>query len=258
MENGKDNLLTWKLILKCILGVALALGICFGYPFLLVMLWAAGNDAKYERLEPEALEAAQAYLTEQYPGNDFEITKFYHNFKDNSFDAEIQSRSSVDTHFTVKIADDTLEPDYDSYVWDVLEGNNTEDRVEEEYSAAVQAVLSELFPEQIVGAVFQRRYYVRGDAQITEDMLADVQWEVDKQYDVSALGAQAGVVEVYFDNTEGKYPPERRMEVLRQMAQALEKAGMGFFTVEVWLAEELHNDSPAYCFVERIPKTELD
>lgn len=258
MIDEKENISAGKLILKIILGVALALVICFGVPFLAVVLWAVGNDAKYERMEPDAQAAAEAYIAEQYPGNDFEITAFYHNFKDNSFDAEIQSRSSADTHFTVKIADDTLELDYDSYERDVLEGGNTADRVEKEYSAAVQSVLSDLFPEQFVDAKFQRRYIVHGEAEFTEDMLADVRWEVDKQYDVSALGAQAGVVQVLFDNTEGEYPPERRMEVLRRMAQALEEADMGFFTMEVWVAEELHNDSPAYCFEERIPKNELD
>lgn len=257
MKKGKNNPV-WNVIVKCILAVLLACVILAAVIIVPLWLMLKIDTWKHERQLPQVRELAESYLVEQYPGNDFEITDVYHHWYDAVFNVEVQSQSSADTHFTVVYDDDPLEFLSDSYERDVLEGGNTADRVEEEYSAAVQAVLSDVFPEQKVDAKFQRRYYVPGDAEITEDMLANVRWEVDKQYDVSALGTQAGVVMVYFDNTEGQYPLERRLDVLRQMAQALEEADMGFFTMEVWLAEELHNDSPAYCFEERIPKTELD
>ena len=111
METEKKKFPVWKLIVRIILALMLTFGLILGVPLLVAMLWAANLDAKHEQMKPQVQELATAYIAEQYPGNDFEITALYHNFKDNSFDVEVQSRSSADTHFIVKFNDTTLEVD---------------------------------------------------------------------------------------------------------------------------------------------------
>lgn len=253
----EKNISIWKLILKCVLAVLIVFSILASLVILPMWIMWSIDDWKREQQLPQVRELAETYLAEKYPGNDFEITNLYHHWYDSVFYVKVCSQTSADTYFTLTYDDDPPEFRADSYKRDVLEGGNVFDRVTEEYNAAVLTALGEDFPQLEVEADFVGAQYKPGNVDIPEAKL-DITWELDKQYDLSVLGAQAGVVTVRFDNTKGQWPQEARMDVLRQIAQTLLEANLDFFAVDVKLAEELYDESPLYHFAERIVKCELD
>lgn len=236
MEENKKDYPIGKLIAQLVLTLVLAFGLLVGVPFLGVMLWAMGQDAKHERMEPQALEVAQAYIAQQYPGNDFEITDIYHNFKDNSFDAKIQSQSSADTHFTVKIADDTLEVDYDSYEWAVLKLGNTKERIIGDYEAQAEAVLNTLPGIDLVLADFVRDSKQTSLERYSVDLSMDsLVLELDGEYDTAALGWDHGTLTLYFVETDENLTIHRLLERLREVDAAMTQAGVGYRVVKIRL-----------------------
>lgn len=236
MEENKKDYPIGKLIAQIILTLVLAFGLLVGVPFLGVMIWAMGQDAKYERMEPQALEVAQTYIAQQYPGNDFEITNIYHNFKDNSFDAKIQSQSSADTHFTVKIADDTLEVDYDSYEWAVLKLGNTKERIIGDYEAQAEAVLNTLPGIDLVLADFVRDSKQTSLERYSVDLSMDsLVLELDGEYDAAALGWDHGMLTLYFVETDENLTIHRLLERLREVDAAMTQAGVGYRVVKIRL-----------------------
>lgn len=236
MEENKKDYPIGKLIAQIILMLVLAFGLLVGVPFLGVMIWAMGQDAKYERMEPQAMEAAQAYIAQQYPGNDFEIADIYHNFKDNSFDVKVQSQSSADTHFTVKIADDTLEVDYDSYEWAVLKLGNTKERIIGDYEAQAEAVLNTLPGIDLVLADFVRDSKQTSLERYSVDLSMDsLVLELDGEYDAAALGWDHGTLTLYFVETDENLTIHRVLERLREVDAAMTQAGVGYRVVKIRL-----------------------
>lgn len=236
MDERKENSSVWKSILKIILAVVLVFGLLVGVPFLVVMLWANSLDAKYEKMEPQVQEIAVAYIAEKYPGNDFEITNLYHNFKDNSFDVKVQSKSSADTHFTVKFADDTLEVDYDSYEFSVAKRGNTAERIVEDYETQATAVL-----ETIPGYDWSEVSFVTYSQNTSNNLhfspagLDRTTLELDGEYDAAEMGWDYGWLSVYFLEEPENLNVPRVLERLRQVDEAMTKAGVGYQVVEIIL-----------------------
>lgn len=254
MDKAKNDHRGWKTLLLCLMAMVLA----FGIPVLAVLLWAAGNDAKYERMKPKALEAAKSYLAEQYPGNDFEITEFYHNFKDNGFDAEIQSRSSADTYFLVRIADDTLELDYDSYEWAVQERWNTAVRITEDYEAQAEGVLNTLPGIDRADADFVR--YSRTDSYSAFQLavgLDTTTLELDGTYDAAAMGWEHGTLELRFVEAEEDLNLRRLLERLREVDDAMTQAGVGYRVVEIRLVNAPDWDNTRDFYIYGILREDL-
>lgn len=236
MENDKKDYPIWKMFLQITLALALALGLLVGVPLLVVMLWARNLDAKYEKMEPQVQEIAVAYIAEQYPGNDFEITDLYHNFKDNSFDVKVQSRSSADTYFTVKFADDTLEVDHDDYEHAVLRCGNTAARILEDYVAQAKAVL-----EAIPGYDWSEVSFMTYSENTSNNLhfspagLDSRTLELDGEYDTAEMGWDYGWLTVYFLEEPENLTVFRVLERLRQVDEAMTKAGVGYQVVEIRL-----------------------
>ncbi len=263
MEKQKKECPIWKMILGVILAVALVFGLLYGVLFLTVMLWAKNLDAKHEKMEPQVQELASAYIAEQYPGNDFEITDLYHNFKDNSFDVKVQSRSSADTYFTIKFADDTLKVDHDSYEWSVTNRGNTVQRIVDDYNAQVKEVL-----EVLPGIEWARADIVRysSNSSYSEFQLAvgldQRTLELDKQYEAAQMGWDHGTLELRFVETDENLNIYRLLERLREVDTAMTQAGVGYRVIEIRLVngpdwehtrefyihdifrEDLHSDDP--------------
>ncbi len=236
MDAGKENISVRKLILQVILTVVLAVGLLLGVPFLLLMLWARNMDAKYEKMEPQVQELAVAYIAEQYPGNDFEITNLYHNFKDNSFDMEVQSRSSADTYFTIKFNDTTLEVDHDSYESAVANRGNTADRIVEDYEVRAKAVL-----EAIPGYDWSQICFVTYSETTSNNLhwspqgLDSRTLELDGEYDAAEMGWDYGCLSVYFLEDAENLNALRVLERLRQVDEAMTEAGVGYQVVAISL-----------------------
>ena len=263
METEKKEYPVWKLILQIILATMLAFGLLLGVPLLVAMLWTANRDAKHEQMKPQVQELATAYIAEQYPGNDFEITDLYHSFKDNSFNVEVQSRSSADTHFTVRFNDTTLEVDYDSYQWSVANRGNTAQRIVDDYTDRTKAVLKVL-----PGMLYVRADFVRYSETASHDLhfspegLVSSTLELDRVYDAGEMGWDFGCLSVTFQEVLENVNIQCLLERLWEVDEAMTQAGVGYqvigitlepkpdgqdveeFTVYAIRREDLYSDDP--------------
>ena len=254
VETEKKEYPVWKLILQIILALMLAFGLFLGVP----LLWAANRDARYERMKPQVQELATVYIAEQYPGNDFEITDLYHNFKSNTFDVKIQSRSSADTHFTVKFVDDTLEVDYDSYEWAVLQRGNTRERIIRDYEAQAEAVLNTLPGIDFVRADFVRYSKQTSLEQYSVDLSMDsLSLELDGQYDAAAMGWDHGTLELWFVEKPEDLHIHRLLERLREVDAAMTQAGVGYRLIEITLVDAPDFDYTQKFYIHDILREDL-
>ena len=243
METEKKEYPVWKLILQIILALMLAFGLFLGVP----LLWAANRDARYERMKPQVQELATVYIAEQYPGNDFEITALYHVFKDNSFEVTFQSQSSADTHFFVQFNDTTLEVDYDSYEWAVLELGNTRERIIQDYKAQAEEVLNTLSGIDLVRADFVRYSKQTSLEQYSVDLsMESLALELDGQYDAAAMGWDHGTLELWFVEKPEDLNIHRILERLREVDAAMTQAGVGYRLIEIRLV-----DAPDFDYTQK-------
>lgn len=247
METEKKEYPVWKLIVQIILALMLTFGLILGVPLLVAMLWAANLDAKHEQMKPQVQELATAYIAEQYPGNDFEITNLYHVFKDNSFEVTFQSRSSADTHFFVQFNDTTLEVNYDSYEWAVLKRGNTRERIIRDYEAQAEAVLNTLSGVDLVRADFVRYSKQTSMEKYSVDLSMDsLALELDGQYDAAALGWDHGTLELWFVEKPENFNIHRLLERLQEVDAAMTQAGVGYRLIEIRLV-----DAPDFDYTQK-------
>lgn len=243
METEKKEFPVWKLIVQIILALMLTFGLFLGVP----LLWAANRDARYERMKPQVQELATAYIAEQYPGNDFEITDLYHNFKSNTFDVKIQSRSSADTHFIVKFNDTTLEVDWDSYESAVANRGNTRERIIQDYEAQAEAVLNTLPGIDLVRADFVRYSKETCQEKYSVDLSMDsLALELDGEYDAATLGWDHGTLELWFVENPENLNIHRLLERLREVDAAMTQAGVGYRLIEIQLV-----DAPDFDYAQK-------
>lgn len=239
MEIEKKEYPVWKLILQIILALMLAFGLILGVPLLVAMLWAANLDAKHEQMKPQVQELACAYISEQYPGNDFEITNLYHVFKDNSFEVKVRSRSSADTHFIVKFNDTTLEVDWDSYEDAVTNRGNTAKRIKADYEDRVKGVLKVLTGVQSVYTDYVICSGTPGYSLYdSPEGLDNRTLELDREYDTAAMGWDYGYLEVEFLESPEDLSIQRILERLWELDEAMTTAGVGYQVVKITLVSD--------------------
>lgn len=239
METEKKEYPVWKLIVQIILALMLAFGLFLGVPLLVAMLWAANLDAKHEQMKPQVQELATAYIAEQYPGNDFEITNLYHVFKDNSFEVTFQSRSSADTHFIVKFNDTTLEVDWDSYEDAVTNRGNTAKRIKADYEDRVKGVLKVLTGVQSVYTDYVICSGTPGYSLYdSPEGLDNRTLELDREYDTAAMGWDYGYLEVEFLESPEDLSIQRILERLWELDEAMTTAGVGYQVVKITLVSD--------------------
>ena len=176
-----------------------------------------------------AKRTAQKHLEENYAGTDYEIGSVGYDFKAARYWAHIISPTSPDSSFTLylglngRLITDT----YDDYV---LSGLNTALRLDREYRAAADYVFdSPSFPfecEISYGDLeFTSREYasnadVKPYALITEDLIRD------GEYDIGALGAQAGKIVIYVNDTD--LSAENAARIMIRIRSLMDSAGVGF------------------------------
>ncbi len=177
-------------------------------------------------------DKAAAYLDEQYPGNDFELEEAFHNSKFGTFDVNVQSRSSEDTHFILYYEDDTHELSFDMYESDVLDGYNTFDRLEDAYDSLVENALTPLSPRWLVGSLcrysteesISKRSSPKGIVQ--EDLI------LDQAFD-HAFGNAYGSVEITLWDEEENVHIEKALEHLIEIDRLLTEANVGYYVLEL-------------------------
>ena len=81
---------------------------------------------------------AQKYIAKTYPDLDLTITESGYNFKFSNYYFKVNSKNSIDTHFTVDVSGNNVQDDYE---FRVLQGNNTYDRYCEEYKKETEVLI---------------------------------------------------------------------------------------------------------------------
>ena len=113
------------LILAAAMGIAGILLEIFGSP------WGASGAQK----------AAQAYVEQTYPEQEFQVDKAAYSLSVHGYEARVEHAQKEDVFFTVTVKDGQIVSD--SYQADVREKGNTVRRLEEDYAQMVQQRLEE-------------------------------------------------------------------------------------------------------------------
>ena len=179
-----------------------------------------------------AQNTAQKYFQQTYSNTDYELGNVTYSFKDGFYYAPISSPSSIDTCFSLAI-DSFGRLQHDYFADYVTTGRNTISRLEADYRRAVEAVFqSESFPYDVHIAFGELVYAFEADK--AEHDIADYAIIVDElpldvQYDVNALGTQAGKLTVYiWDDTVSA---AHLAEILLDIRASFDGAGIGFRTI---------------------------
>lgn len=243
MENGKENIPLGTLIKLVLLRIALAFGILAA----LILIPMGLNHWERAKTIRKVEQEAGTYLDEIYPGHDF-LWKAYYEPKIQGYMVTVQSQSSRDTRFELEYGEDGFS--WDTYEFAVLSCNSTRARVAEEYDAAVREVLKDIPVREVEGELFDSK----GGSRVGEAVSAPdtVQWVLDQEYDVSWVGAQIGYVTLWLDGTNENCPPEKLDELVRQAARALEEAEIGFYAIDIMLADSRYYGSPLFHFEKRV------
>lgn len=235
MKERKKDVHAWIEFLVIPVLIAVVLCVCIGAFFLAVKR----IDAKHEEMKPQVRELAEAYIADQYPGNDFEITALYHNFIDNSFEVKLQSQSSTDTYFKLIYKDRTLELEYDTYNDSVTGRSNTERRIVSDYAEQAKAVLEALPGYQNVLAEFVTySEHSSGGGRWSPMGLDKSTLELDGVYDAAEMGWDYGYLEVRILEDQENLHIERLLERLWEMDAAMTQAGVGYQVVEIILVSD--------------------
>lgn len=209
--------------------------------------------------EAQVDEMAAAYIAEQYPGNDFEVSPAAYSFMDSCYYVHIQSRSSPDTNFKLRFDSFSLELTYDSYETSVSGGWNTRARLLEEYDALIQETLGSM--EELVSCSADFCQYSENESDLTlyfsPNGLDGSTLIPDKDYDVGALGWEYGYLEVTFLETKENLHMERILELLREIDKRLTEANVGYYTLYIKVATGTFPDSYDSFYVFGITKDVL-
>lgn len=234
---------------------AVALVIAFSILAALILIPVGLDQWKQAKTIRHVEAEAAVYLDEKYPGHDFQWEAYYEP-KIQGYVVKVQSRSSRDSRFELEHMGDDAGFTRDSYAYMVPTCVTTRSRVGAEYDAAVREVLKGIPVHKVEGEIFD----TKGGSRVGEAVSAPdtVQWVLDQEYDVSRVGAQIGYVTLWIDGTNGKYPEEKLDELVLQTAEALEDAGIGFYAIDIMLADRRYYGSPLFHFEKRILKSELD
>jgi len=197
-----------------------------------------GNPVSKKRAE----HTAEKYIQEMYPQTNYQITEVFYNFKDGYYHAQIESETSIDTHFTVAIQ--TNKVVYDSYEDDVTSGWNTYQRIDQAYREKVEEVFDEPnFPirSDIDFGTFE---LIEAD-QTYDEMEADYglmleELEIDQSYDLHNLAETKGHIIYYGQDEEISY--EKAAEHLQIIKEALDQADLPFYAIDYTLEKPRNED----------------
>ncbi len=178
-----------------------------------------------------AKKTAENLLKSTYADKGYVLEDVNYSFKFNEYLAFYRVPGSKDKHFSVYIrTDGTLR--YDGYE-SVLDGSNTYIRIDEEYSDLIKPVIEKI----------SEKYYVDiflGDIVVEQDEpsrrkkpLESMPWEeleVDKEYDLNALGKKYGEIVVYAQHNEGSF--EDAVEILQFIDSEFKSAGINYNRID--------------------------
>lgn len=218
------------------------IGIILGCAMILIPLYIAvvlfGNPVSAILTH----NGSQQYLEEHFADTDFQISKTGYNFKTGSYYAFIASPSSQDSYFTVSF-DGWGRYRYDTYE-NVINRTTTLSRLDTQYHELVDSGLSEegtpfdisiVFGELKVAGTQEIFSYTdtNGDTKtytIEKDYGLDrSNLELDREYDILALGHEAGRIVLYIHDEE--VTTERAAALLLEVKAYLDLQGIPFHAI---------------------------
>ena len=209
--------------------------------FLLIIgiLWFANGLLGNPISKTIANNTAKEYLSENYSNMKLNVSDAYYNFKTGSYDVEIKSPTSKDTHFYLSISP-FGKITYDSYENDVVDRYNTFNRINESYSSKVEKVFdSKDFPyesEIYFGEIIDKEGLVVSESEeYTYPVYGlDIKkLELDKDYDMYEMGKKAGHIVFYAEDDE--VTVKKASEILLNIKNIFDKENIPFYAIDFTL-----------------------
>lgn len=198
---------------------------------IIALAWFANSMVGNPLSKYLALKSAEQYLQEQHSGQDLFIERVAYSFKDGSYHVFLASPSSVDSHFSLVI-DQLGRYRYDTYD-SVTEKHNTASRLSMEYRTLVDTIFEDpSFPygtDICYGSLEIYPLEAMEDPNVTDiPAYALVQDDLilDKIYDIRQLGAAAGKLIVYVEDSSVSY--DTAAAIMLDIKQRLDEAGIPF------------------------------
>ncbi len=192
-----------------------------------------------------AEKAAQARMEEVYGGTDYVLDEITYSFKDGGYYARVSSPSSIDSEFTMAF-NRKGQLCWDSYEDRVLRRENTARRLDWEYRELTDRVFeSPSFPYACDIAYSVLEFVPRAHLNqpgIPAYAMAMEELELDKVYDVDAMGAENGqlVITVESDTVTA----ELAAEIMVQIRSIMDDAGVGFRVMDFCLQPSMPQEGP--------------
>lgn len=177
--------------------------------------------------------SSQKYLKENFDTSELYIDSVVYNFKSGNYYANVVSKESSDTHFSI-YTDKLGRIRFDDFSDRVLSGWNTSIRLQDEYRNLVASVLDSgdfpyesdiAFGELLVG------YYSVNGQEINTLNMSDL--ILDKKYDIKNLGKEYGHLVIYVDSNE--VSEEKAAEILLDIKDIFDHANVPFYSVDFTL-----------------------
>lgn len=213
-----------KIIRRTLPVLLLAAALYFGDLFL-------GNPVSYAIVKRHS----QSYLESTYPGLNLRVTDIYHNwYSGGGYDVSVESPTSRDTRFTLLYNRAGI-LEWDDYEQTVASGRSTLSRLYEEYALAVNAALTDLDLDVacMPGLSVIDEYTAQPVPLSTGIDMSRL--EPDREYDVSALGAQYGYIQLSICVSPENLTAAQAAEYLLPIKAALEEKDVGFVTLDLFM-----------------------
>lgn len=193
-----------------------------------------------------ANKSAKEYIEENYQDMELEVGDATYNFKNGNYYVNVNSPTSIDTHFSLDISQ-SGDITYDSYEDYVLDKFNTWERINEEYMVMVEKVFrSEDFP--------YKSDIDYGEIKLKEKDLYESfgpeyglnleELEIDKIYDIKELAKTDGHIVLYIEDKEVN--AERASEILLNVKELFDKKDVPFYAIDFSLEEPRTEDEKEF------------
>ncbi len=196
-----------------------------------------GYPVSYFRVQ----HAARAYMEEQYPNTDYELSSPSYSLKLGGFQFEVTAPDSTDDCFQLDFyRNGALK--YDTYVESVVNRTGTALRLSQEYRKRSREVFdqsnfpyaaqfSSSFDEAIAGGSEER-----GEPGTYPSKWNTKELELDKEYDISSLSGEYGTVNLTVTSRDVSL--HTAAESLLRLKEIMEKANLPFKSAELWILSE--------------------
>lgn len=201
-----------------------------------VILWFVcaffGNPVSYFL----AKNSADDYIAENYTEYNLEIEKVGYDLKSMGYYAKVVSPESIDTHFSVYF--DLLGRPVGDTFGSVTDGWNTSMRLENEYRALTDSIeeeikkyfVTDIFYGEIKTSDFADDYCGKEPYGILPSELI-----LDYDYDINEVGAKAGHIVFYYDETE--LTADKSAIRLLELKRIFDEKGIKFYAID-FIAQE--------------------